>query len=422
MGQMIGRVDWSVWLGRLRRVGLIVLCVLAASSTPGSSKAAAGEPGSVTVHIFGQTTCPYCQRAKAFLRKTAQRETWLELDAMELSSSERAQSLFEQANRVYGIERPAVPLIVVGARPFLGYDSDETTGQEILAHARMCRKEGCTDLIAGLAAALSGSGGAAPKPAEPSPRAKVPSEITLPLFGTISTGTLSLPALTVVLAAVDGFNPCAMWVLVFLIGLLVGVQDRTRMWILGGAFLVASAAVYFVFMAAWLNLFLVLGALLWIRVAVGVFALASGAYYLREFAVNRDAVCKVTSPGRRQRIMESLRHAVQEERFLLALGGIVVLAAAVNLIELLCSAGIPAIFTSVLALSDLPVWQHYLYLLLYILVFLLDDLLIFVTAMVTLQAVGLTTSYVRYSHLVGGVVMSALGVLLIFKPEWLAFT
>ena len=243
----------------------------------------------------------------------------------------------------------------------------------------------------------------------------------LPFIGEISTATLSLPLLTIVLGAVDGFNPCAMWVLVFLIGLLVGMDDHRRMWVLGGVFLLASAAVYFVFIAAWLNVLLLLGALLWIRIAVGAFAIASGAFYLREFILSNEAVCRVTSPERRQSIMAALKNVVRQQRFALALAGIAVLAVAVNLIELLCSAGIPAVYAQVLSLSDLPTWQYYLYLLLYVGVFLLDDLIVFVTSLIALQATGLTAQYSRYSHLVGGAVLCGIGGLLLLRPEWLTF-
>jgi hypothetical protein len=249
----------------------------------------------------------------------------------------------------------------------------------------------------------------------------LPETIRFPFIGEISTSAVSLPILTVLLAAVDGFNPCAMWVLVFLIGLLLGMTDHIRMWALGSAFLGASAVVYFVFMAAWLNLLLFLGALIWIRIAVAIVALAGGAYYISEFIRNPASLCKVSAPNQRRRVMDRIRETVRQRSFLLALGGIVTVAVAVNLIELLCSAGIPAIYTQVLALSSLPDWQYYLYLLLYILVFLLDDLVVFVTAMVTLQASGLTAEYARYSHLIGGSVLVGLGILLVFRPEWLKF-
>jgi hypothetical protein len=241
------------------------------------------------------------------------------------------------------------------------------------------------------------------------------------MLGDIALRGLSLPALTVVLGAVDGFNPCAMWTLVFLIGLLVGMRDKMRMWVLGAAFIAASAAVYFVFMAAWLNLLLFLGMLLWIRLAVGAVAIAGGAYYLREYWVNRDGVCKVTSQARRQRVLGRLRALASERSFLLSLGGIVLLAFAVNLIELLCSAGIPAVYTQVLAYNRLPAWQYYAYLVLYILVFMLDDLIVFFSAMATLQVTGLGTRYVRWSHLIGGVLLLAIGALLWLRPDLLMF-
>jgi len=244
---------------------------------------------------------------------------------------------------------------------------------------------------------------------------------SVPLLGEVRTADLSLPALTVVLGALDGFNPCAMWVLVFLIGLLVGMQDRVRMWVLGTAFIAGSAAVYFLFMAAWLNFLLFIGAVVWVRAVVALVALAGGFYYLREYFRNPDAACTVTAPEARRRVLENLRRLALESRFWVALAGIVALAFAVNLVELLCSAGIPAVYTQVLALSHLPAWQYSAYLALYILVFMLDDLIVFVVAMKALQITGMTTSYSRFSHLAGGVVLLAIGALLLLRPEWLMF-
>jgi hypothetical protein len=170
------------------------------------------------------------------------------------------------------------------------------------------------------------------------------------------------------------------------------MRDPVRMWSYGAAFLLTSAAVYFAFMAAWLNVVLLLGTLAWIRAAIGVFALVAGGYYLREFVRNPDAACAVTSPRERQRIMERVNGAVVEQSFLLAIAGIMTLAVAMNLIELLCSAGIPAVYTQVLALSDLSAASYYGYLMLYIAIFLLDDAVVFVTAMLTLHATGLAAT------------------------------
>jgi hypothetical protein len=249
----------------------------------------------------------------------------------------------------------------------------------------------------------------------------LPKAISLPVVGEISTGALPLPLLTVLLAAADGFNPCAMWVLVFLLGLLAGMRDRARMWLLGGAFVAASALVYLLILSAWLNVLLFAGAIIWVRLAVGAVALAGGAHYVRSFFSGTPAVCEVTAPAQRQRVLARLKDLAGRRDFVVALGGIVALAFAVNVVEFLCSAGIPAVYTQVLALAALPAWQYAAYLLLYVAVFMLDDLVVLAVALKSLEVSGMTGAYSRWAGLVGGVVLIAIGAALIAKPEWLSF-
>ena len=219
----------------------------------------------------------------------------------------------------------------------------------------------------------------------------------------------------------DGFNPCALWTLFFLISLLLGMNDRKRMWTLGVAFIVASASVYFIFMSAWLNLVLFLGIIIWVRLFIALLALFGGGYSIREFFINKTNVCKVTGNEKRQKVFEKLRNIVKQNNLWIALGGIVLLAFLVNLVELICSAGLPAVFTQVLAMNNLSTWGYYSYILLYILFFMIDDLFVFFIAMITFKMTGITTKYAKYSHLIGGVIMVVIGILLIFKPEWLMF-
>ena len=192
------------------------------------------------------------------------------------------------------------------------------------------------------------------------------------------------------------------------------------MWLLGGAFLLTSGLVYFGFFAAWLNVFLLIGALLWVRLAVGCVALASGAYNLHAFATDAAAECKVANLAQRRRIIDALCASVYEKRFLLAVAGIVMLAVAVNLIELLCSAGIPAVFTDVLARTGLPSWQRYLYLLLYNAVYVVPLLLIMIAFVGTLGQRKLQEHEGRALKLMSGLMMLALGLTLIFVPQALS--
>ena len=382
-------------LAWLRRTLQIVLAVLALP-------AAAAQ---VDIHLFWRAGCPHCEREIAFLDRLSAASDDVRVHKYEVSRSRaNAALMIETAGRL-GVEAGSVPLTVIGSRAWVGYLDDATTGREIAAHVEECRARGCPGGVS----------------APPERESALPEALRLPLVGEVRTANLSLPVLTALLAAADGFNPCAMWVLVFLLGLLAGMKDRRRMWLLGGAFVVASALVYLLILGAWLNVLLLAGALAFVRIGVGMVALAGGGYYLKEFFTNADMSCAVTAPESRRRTLERLKRLAQQPRSLAALGGIVLLAFAVNVVEFLCSAGIPAVFAQVLALSALAPWQYFAYLVLYVAVFMLDDLLVLVVALKTLEVSGLTTRYARWSNAVGGTALVTIGALLLFRPEWLAF-
>ena len=246
-------------------------------------------------------------------------------------------------------------------------------------------------------------------------------EIDLPLFGKVNLQELSLPIFTIMIAFLDGFNPCAMWVLIFLISLLMGMQDRRRMWLLGSVFILASGFVYFLFMSAWLNFFLFIGLVNWIRIAIAALAIFVAVHYLRDFVKNKDGACQVDLAGNKQKIFARLKEVVYRKSLIWSLVGIVLLAFTVNLLELVCSAGLPAVYTKVLSMSELSTWQYYLYLVIYILVFMLDDMVVFAIAMISMKRIALNTKYARYSHLIGGIIMLIIGILMLFKPEWIMF-
>jgi thiol-disulfide isomerase/thioredoxin len=405
----------------------VLASVLAAMLLAFAASVAAQFSYPVDVYLFWGQGCPHCEREIEFLRRLAETDKRVRVHYLEVTRNDVHRRAFQAVGERLGLKEPAVPLTLVGDAVVVGFGSDATTGAELVGRVNECIANGCKDVVAPIlqevGVAQSGAGVSRAEAATDTPKVRkaVPTTIDVPFFGSIRTADLSLPALTVVLAALDGFNPCAMWVLVFLIGLLLGMQDRARMWVLGTAFIAGSAIVYFLFMAAWLNFLLFVGAVVWVRVAVALVALGGGLYYLREYFRNPEGVCKVTAPEGRKRVFDSLRRLTAESRFWVALLGILALAFAVNLVELICSAGIPAIYTQVLALTPLPRWQYYAYLVLYIVVFMLDDLIVFILAMKTLQLTGVAGGYSRFSHLAGGIVLLAIGALLLLRPEWLMF-
>ena len=386
--------------------------VAIAAAFPARGEAGRSAPLTPTVNLFWAKGCPHCEREILLLRSLQAEQPDLRVRYLEITADHANRAMFRDVVNRLGITEPAVPLTLVGNQVWMGYADEASSGQQLREQIDRCRQAACPDIVAELLVEH-------PSESPVAELAAVPERISLPLIGEVRLQQLTLPALTMMLGALDGFNPCAMWTLVFLIGLLLGMQDRMRMWILGSAFVAGSAVVYFLFMAAWLNLMLFLGALMMVRLAIGLVALAAGAYYLRQFFTGADQVCAVTAPEQRQRVFQKLKLLAQEGSFMAALGGILLLAFLVNLVELLCSAGIPAIYTQILAMHDLPAWQYYGYLGLYVLVFVADDLLVFVLAMVTLRVSGLGGRYAHYSHLVGGALLLLIGVLMLLRPDLL---
>jgi thiol-disulfide isomerase/thioredoxin len=369
----------------------------------------------VTVYLFWTIGCPHCVHEKEFLAALKRRDQAIKVVALEVSGSRENRELFQKVGKLLQADISGVPLTVIGHKYVVGWQDESTTGRAIETAIGEARSRGAPDLVAGLLAA--------PGPSLPvgADKPAVPETLTLPVFGQVNLKYLSLGAITVIIGALDGFNPCAMWVLVFLINLLLGMENRRKMWVLGSAFIIASGTVYFLFMTAWLNILVFLGFIFWIRIIIGCVALFAGGYNLKEYWTDVSGTCTLSQGARRQRTMDRLKALISLQNFWLALGGIVLLSFLVNLVELICSAGFPVVYLQILSLTPMPFWQYYLYLLLYILIFMLDDIILFVAAMITLQLMGVATRYKRLSHLIGGVLMLLLGLLLIFKPGWLMF-
>jgi len=380
----------------------------------------------VTVHLFHSDGCPHCRDERAFLEEIAPQYPTVEFALYEISKDASAAKLLGKVGEALKTTIPGVPFTVIGDQFVVGFGSPETTGVQIERLIEQQQQSQRPDVVKALLLESTTTDIPTMTPAVEETEEIVPisvldTSIPVPFFGSISIRTLSLPALTILVAFLDGFNPCAMWVLLFLISLLLGMKDRKRMWILGTTFIVASGLVYLLFMTAWLNFFLLLGYIQLIRLLIGVFAIGVGIYQLRDFYVNKDGGCKVVPSEKRRPWLERMKKVVGQKQLVFAMAGMVGLAAAVNVVELACSAGLPAIYTQVLAVSGLATWQHYALLLLYIVIFMIDDILIFVIAMTTLQITGIQHKYARYSHLIGGFVIFLLGLLLVFKPEWLLF-
>jgi glutaredoxin len=362
----------------------------AAPGTAGrSSGTAVGEPAAAgTLRVFVREGCPHCADAKAFLTSLQRERPALRIEYRRVDADTAARDELLRISRAAGTWPPGVPTFVIGERVLVGFGDPASAGAELSAFI----------------AAAAPSPAASERQVEAGP------------FGTISVSRLGLPLFTLALGLLDGFNPCAMWVLLFLLSLLVHLRDRRRMALIAGTFVLVSGAVYYAFMAAWLNVFLAVGLGLALRIGLGALAVLISIVNLRD-ALKSDGGFTLSIPdGSKPGLYARMRAVINARSLLPALAGVASLAVVVNFVELLCTAGFPAIYTAVLAQQGLSPGAYYGYLGLYILGYIADDALMVTLAVAALGARRLTERTGRWLKLVSGAVMLLLGLLLLLRP------
>jgi hypothetical protein len=246
-----------------------------------------------------------------------------------------------------------------------------------------------------------------------------PEGIDLPWFGFVRVRDFGLVAFTLLIGLVDGFNPCAMWVLVFLLSVLVNVKDRRKIAAIAGTFVVVSGLAYFTFMAAWLNLFLLIGIARPLQIALGLLAIVIGAINIKDFVAFKQGVTLSIPESTKPGIYDRVRRIVTAKYISVAIGLSVILAVLVNIVEILCTAGLPALYTQILTVQQLPSWQNYVYLAIYNLAYMFDDTLMVSVFVITLSHRKMRETEGRWLKLVSGCVVLALGLIILFRPNWL---
>lgn len=243
--------------------------------------------------------------------------------------------------------------------------------------------------------------------------------IHLPYLGTLQVHEIGLPTFTFAVGLVDGFNPCAMWVLVFLLSVLVNIRDRWKIMAIAGTFVVVSGLAYFAFMAAWLNLFMLIGIARPVQITLGIFAIGIGLINVKDFIAFKKGFSLSIPESSKPGLYRRVRQIVNAKYLTVAILGAIALAIVVNMIELLCTAGLPALYTQILSLQQLPLWENYLFLGLYISAYMLDDTLLLGAVVLTLSHRKLQEREGQWLKLLSGLVILALGLTMIFRPSWL---
>lgn len=395
----------------------------------------------INIHLFYGNGCPHCAAEEEFLSDYLKDRTDVKLYKYEIWYDSHNQELLSKVQKEMGTtNKNGVPFTVIGKKTIVGY-ADGVTDEQIKdainyylnndyrdyageITGKVKKAEVKEDITKDESETEDKKENKIEKADDTKDSDQTDENVTVPVLGKINAKKVSLPILAVVLGFVDGFNPCAMWILIFLITMLFNMKDRKKMWILGLTFILTSGIVYLMFMLAWLNLATFISKIAFIRLLIAVIALVVGlinVYKYIDSLKKKDEGCDVVDKKDRKKIMEKIISITHEKKFIIALLGIMVLAASVNIIELMCSIGIPLLFTQILAMNNLSTFSYMIYMFIYIFFFLIDDIVIFVISMVTLKVTGLSTKYTKYSHLIGGIIMLIIGLLLIIKPELLMF-
>lgn len=351
------------------------------------------EDGKINFYLFRGQGCPHCRDEEAWLKNIKEDyKDYVNFYEFEVWYDENNNKMMEQVKEKFGVKEKGVPFTIIGDDYFIGFSD---------SYSEMM--ENTLDKYVG--------------------KNKVDKhEVTIPILGKVNLKHTSIGLIAVVLGFIDGFNPCAMWILLFLINMLFRIENKKKAWILGIIFLFTSGLVYFLSM---LGINLVIGALSlkYLKLALSIFILVMGVLGFRKYLTIRkeDAGCSVVDEKKRKGLMAKMKKIINSRSFFLSLIGIMMLAVSVNLIELACSLGFPMIFNEMLTINKVVGVSKIIYLIIYIFFYMLDDMFVFTVSMATLQATGITNKYNKLCTLVSSIIMIIMGLLLILKPEWLMF-
>lgn len=352
----------------------------------------------VNIYLFYSNTCPHCAKEEKVLNQLEEEYgDKIKVFRYEVNDDVDNLLLMYDVKELLNVEgsKTGVPFTVIGKEYYLGYS--EWVGNDLekqIRHDLELDTQEETVVEKG--------------------------KVNLPLLGEVSATDTAVGVAAVILGFVDGFNPCAMWVLLFIISMLFGMKDRRKMFILGFAFLFTSALFYFLSMLG-INLILDFITTDQIRDLIGIVAIIFGIYNLYIYFRDRklEDGCQIVDEKKRKTIMAKVKKIKNARNFFIALGGIIVLAISVNMVELACSAGFPMVFNEILVANEIGGFMRIIYLLLYVFFYMIDDMVVFTISMCTLSIAGMTTKYNKLIKIIGGILMLIMGLLLIFKPEWI---
>jgi thiol-disulfide isomerase/thioredoxin len=364
-------------------------------------------PHTVNIYFFWGDGCPHCATEKPFLESLVEKYPQIELNTYEVYYDEENRALFWDFGEALGFEPQGVPTTIIGKQVWVGFREEYKA--EIEAAVQACVANQCEF-----------DPGAEVFSPDEEIMAEKPSEhvIQLPLLGAVDLGKQSLFASTAIIGFVDGFNPCSLWVLSVLLAITLHSGSRTKMMIVGLTFLLTTTIVYSLFIAGVFSILSYVGYLGWIQILVSLVAMVFGLVNLKDYFWYKEGVSFTISNKHKPKLYQNMRSTVVTPRSVMGLiGSTAVLAIGVSLIEFACTAGFPVIWSNLVSSSNISTATFIFLLAVYMVIYLIDELVIFGAAVITMKASRLEEKHGRLLKLISGVVILTLGVVMLINPE-----
>lgn len=346
----------------------------------------------VNIYLFYSKICPHCQKEEKYFETLKEKyQDKINIYTYEVTENKTNNEIMKSLKKELKENSQGVPFTIIGSKTFLGYD--ESLNERIENTIESYLDE----------------------------NTKTDNTYTIPILGKIEGKNASIILIAIILGFIDGFNPCAMWILLLLINMCISIKDKKKMLIVCLTFIITSGIIYFLSMLG-IGFILDLTTIAYIRNIIAILAIVLGIYNLYTYIKTRkETGCHVVKKEKRKTIITKINNILNNKNTLLMFGGTIILATSVNLIEMACSLGFPTIFLELLSINNIHSFLKVTYLLIYILFYLIDDIIVLFLSIKAFETKGISTKYNKYVHLIGGLIMILMGVLLIFKPEWIMF-
>lgn len=346
----------------------------------------------VNIYLFYSKICPHCQKEEKYFETLKEKyQDKINIYTYEVTENKTNNEIMKSLKKELKENSQGVPFTIIGSKTFLGYD--ESLNERIENTIESYLDE----------------------------NTKTDNTYTIPILGKIEAKNASIILIAIILGFIDGFNPCAMWILLLLINMCISIKDKKKMLIVCLTFIITSGIIYFLSMLG-IGFILDLTTISYIRNIIAILAIILGIYNLYTYLkIRKQTGCHVVKKEKRKTIITKINNILNNKNTLLMFGGTIILATSVSLVEMACSLGFPTIFLELLSINNIHSFLKVTYLLIYILFYLIDDIVVLFLSIKAFETKGISTKYNKYVHLIGGLIMILMGVLLIFKPEWIMF-